>query len=181
MGTNYYLFSKNKKTMQDIFGEWGDFELVDSPEFGYERHIGKTSCGWKPLLQRSNAFETFNELKQIVESHNDLFIIDEYNCQYNLDEFEDMLVHHSKQRKEPVKWVLEENEFDPLRRMILTTVGCSEEEAELYTPFDHLEYQETENKARTKYHHYNEFNWFRSINYWRDPDYNFDWTEGNFS
>ena len=180
MGTNYYLFTKKKKTMQDIFGEWGDFGLTDNPEFGYERHIGKTSCGWKPLLQISNAFKTFKELKEIYLKHDDLQIIDEYGCLYELDEFEDMLINHSIRDKIPLKWVEEENEFDPQRRMILTTVECSEKEAELHVPIDHLEYFETEKKARIKYHHY-ERDYFQDIKYWRDPDYNFDWTEGEFS
>ena len=179
MGTNFYLFTKNKKTMQNIFGEWGGFSLVDYPEFGYERHIGKLSCGWKPLLQISNAFRTFNELMQVIKSHDDLLIFDEYGRQFNPDEFEKHFVDHTHQERLSLKWVLKENKFDPMRRKILTLIDFDEDEADICTPFDHLEYQRTYNEAGIKHNYHDDFN--ENINFWRDPDYNFDWAEGDFS
>ena len=177
MGTNYYLFTKNKKIMQDNFNE---FALTDSPEFGYERHICKLSYGCKPILQGAECFKTFKELFDLCEKTHEFLVLDEYGIQYNFDKFEDLLVNHANQERYPLKWIKKENEFDPQRRMIITTVECDKEEAELYTPIDHLEYQKTENDARKKYH-VCDFDWVRTINYWRDPDYPFDWTEGEFS
>lgn len=182
MGTNYYLYSKNKKAMQSCFGEYGDFELTDNPDFGYKRHIGKTSCGWKPILQMSNRFKTFNELKEVYKTY-DFKIIDEYGRMFDsFDDFEKHLIEHLKcLRKTPYKWVEKENEFDPQRKLILALEECSEDEAEIYEPIDHLEYQTTYLMAQRKYKRYDRFDFERSIRYSHDPNYDFNWTEGDFS
>ena len=64
------------------------------------------------------------------------------------------------------------------KSLYLRTVGCSEEEAELYVPFNHLEYEHTLKKARLKFGVYERE--YGGIKYWNDPDYLFDWTEGEF-
>lgn len=53
-------------------------------------------------------------------------------------------------------------------------VGCSEEEAELHTPFNHREYEQTLKKARRKFGVYEQE--CGEMKYWNDPDYLFDWT-----
>ena len=178
MGTNYYLFT-TKKTIANELGE--HCELTDSPKLGYELHLGKTSCGWKPLLQSNPCFKTFNEFEKYFEAHKGLKIFDEYEREYKFDEFKQLLIAHSQRKKEPQKWVFAENEFDPMRRKTLMTVDCPEEEAELYIPIDHVTYMETRKKARKKYHYYEFADWEDSIKQWRDPDYEFDWSEGDFS
>lgn len=178
MGTNYYLFTKSKKVIQE-FGEYG-FELTDTPDFGYEVHIGKTSCGWKPLLQAAPCYKTFAEFEKFFKKHRGLKIYDEYEVEHSFEEFKELLIAHPQRKKEPLKWVYKENEFDPARRKILMTVDCSEEEAELYVPIDHITYAETRKKARKKYHYYELADWEDSIKQWRDPDYEFDWSEGDF-
>ena len=49
MSTNYYFFTKDK----DVASKYApdSYTLVDTPDFGYEIHIGKRSAGWLPLLQ----------------------------------------------------------------------------------------------------------------------------------
>lgn len=49
---------------------------------------------------------------------------------------------------------------------------------ELYVPFNHMEYEETLNKARSKFCVYERK--YGEEKYWNDPDYLFDWTEGEF-
>ena len=62
-------------------------------------------------------------------------------------------------------------------KLHLRTVGCSEE-AELYSPFNHIEYEKTLQNARQKFGVYERE--YGDIKYWNDPDYLFDWTEGEF-
>lgn len=49
---------------------------------------------------------------------------------------------------------------------------------ELYSPFNHIEYEKTLLKARQKFGVYERE--YGNMNYWNDPDYLFDWTEGEF-
>lgn len=72
-------------------------------------------------------------------------------------------------------------EKDPIfqdGRPTLHTVICSEEEAEIHIPFNHKIYAEKEEQARRRFRIY-ERPW-RDVTYWEDPDYPFDWTEGEF-
>lgn len=64
------------------------------------------------------------------------------------------------------------------RRATLHTVPCTEQEAEIYTPFCHRIYNEGERQACRRFKIY-ERHWTH-IKYWEDPDYPFDWTEGEF-
>lgn len=43
MGTNYYMIIKNKELVEKYFPN--EYELTNSPYFGYEVHIGKQSFG----------------------------------------------------------------------------------------------------------------------------------------
>lgn len=63
-------------------------------------------------------------------------------------------------------------------RPTLHVVHCTEQEAEIHIPFCHKEYDEQEKQARKRFHVY-ERSW-RDAKYWEDPDYPFDWTEGEF-
>lgn len=63
-------------------------------------------------------------------------------------------------------------------RPTLHVVHCTEQEAEIHIPFCHKEYDEQEKQARKRFHVY-ERSW-HDAKYWEDPDYPFDWTEGEF-
>lgn len=65
-----------------------------------------------------------------------------------------------------------------LGRPTLHVVHCTEQEAEIHIPFCHKEYDEQEKQARKRFHVY-ERSW-HDAKYWEDPDYPFDWTEGEF-
>ena len=47
-----------------------EYELVDTPYFGYEIHIGKKSYGWKPLFQEhKNAYSSVEEMKEFIRKY----------------------------------------------------------------------------------------------------------------
>ena len=57
-------------------------------------------------------------------------------------------------------------------------MGYCEVEAELYSLFNHIEYEKTLQQARQKFGVYERE--YGNIKYWNDPDYLFDWTEEAF-
>lgn len=186
MGTNYYFMSRNKELMQTCFAEkseWGvlgeEYTIVDEPYLGYRCHLNKLSCGWRPLFQKHSAFDSFRKLEAFYREHQaDLEIYDEYRRQYSWEEYFETVYAHSRCHPEPMKWVYEVTSMSPDKKPHLRTVGCSEEEAELHSPFNHLEYEKTLQKARQKFGVYERS--YGDMKYWNDPDYLFDWTEGEF-
>ena len=90
MGTNFYMITKNK-TMASIYAPYS-YELTDTPYFGYEIHIAKTSCGWLPLFQgHKDGINSVSEYKAAYET-GEFDIVDEYGTSYNWDEFEDRVL-----------------------------------------------------------------------------------------
>ena len=110
MGTNYYMITKNKDLVRQYFDN--EYELTDVPDFHYEIHLNKLSCGWKPLFQNHKAFRTFKELEKFCFEHkDDLSFKDEYGRSYSFEEYKKDMVEHSERTPEPVKWVYEESKF----------------------------------------------------------------------
>lgn len=192
MGTNYFLITKNHNIAHKYFAEEVDYgsgyfeylnkeyELKDVPDFHYEIHLNKCSCGWRPLFQKHKCFKTFDELEKFFNKYqSDLLIKDEYNESFDWQEYKDTIMYHANQTPQPCKWVYEENEFygHPGHKC-LTTKKCAEDEAELYTPFNHLEYGKTYKIAQDKFNVHEYINVHE--NYWNDPDYKVDWTDGDF-
>ena len=90
MGTNFYMITKNK-TMASIYAPYS-YELTDTPYFGYEIHVAKTSCGWLPLFQgHKNGINSVSEYKAAYET-GEFDIVDEYGTSYNWNEFEDRVL-----------------------------------------------------------------------------------------
>lgn len=54
----------------------------------------------------------------------------------------------------------------------------TDKEAEIYIPFCHREYNEKEKLVKERFHVHERL-WCKE-RYWEDPDYPFDWTEGEF-
>lgn len=139
--------------------------------------MNKLSLGWRPLFQKHKAFDTFRKLETFYREHQtDLEIYDEYGEKYTWEEYFDRIYRHSLREPSPMKWVYEVDTMFPDKKPSLHTVSCSEAEAELYLPFNHEEYQETRQKARRRFHVYERR--YGEVKYWNDPDYLFDWTEG---
>lgn len=188
MGINYYFFSTNKELIQESFAineNWGisgeEYRIVDEPYLGYKIHLNKLSCGWRPLFQSHKIFKTFKELEKFYQEHkSDLEIYDDYGDKYSWEKYFINMYNHSLREKKPLKWVYESDDFFRDRGAILHTVQCSEEEAELYQPYDHVIYTKTEQEARNRLNVHERSPYIKE-KFWNDPDYLFDWTEGEFS
>lgn len=187
MGTNFYFMSRDKELIQTHFAKkysWGvadeEYSIVDEPYLGYEVHLNKLSVGWRPIFQKHRGFKTFNQLKKFYFAHKEkLDIYDEYGKAYTWDEYYDRVYRHSLREKEPVKWVYEIDKIFNDTKPTLHTVRCSEEEAELHIPFEHCLYDKTEREAARRFGVPRGYR--PDERYWNDPDYLFDWTEGDFS
>ena len=196
MGTNYYFMTKNKELARKHFAveyDWGvtneEYNIVDEPFLGYEIHLNKLSYGWRPLFQQHKAFKTWNELEKFYYDHeSDLCVYDEYGTLWTFPEYKQHVFDHAAREPKPMKWEYGYESIDlkfhpETARMHLHTVSCKPEEAELWIPFDHIEYFETEKAAKLKYKAYDWYDryLFEEFKYWNDPDYKIDWTEGDFS
>lgn len=110
MGTNFYMITKNK-TMASLYAPYS-YELTDTPYFGYEIHIAKTSCGWLPLFQgHKNGINSVSEYKAAYET-GEFDIVDEYGTSYNWNEFEDRVLKFNggiRGAKEPEKLEQDKN------------------------------------------------------------------------
>lgn len=187
MGTNFYLMSKNREFIRDNFAvrtDWGvvdkEYDITDDPYLGYEIHLNKLSYGWRPLFQRHKAFKTFKELDCFFHQNaSELEIYDEYGKKFLWQEYFERVYGHSMRKKEYCKWVYEKDLFFKDEKPTLHTVLCTEDEAEICIPFNHILYFQTENAARKKFGVYQRYSF--EMRYWNDPDYQFDWTEGDFS
>lgn len=168
MGTNYYAFSRNKELVKKHFkkNEWEpEYELVDEPDFGYLIHLGKRSCGWKPLFQSHiNAYSSVNGMLEFFKNHgNDFEIYDEYNKKMTLDQLKEELVDWGDV---PADRIQHCRVVWNGRCKDLKTVGTNEP-YDIATPFSHIKYMEIMNDP------YRE-------KYWEDED-GYDFTEGDFA
>lgn len=98
MGTNFYLRFKDKQA-KNLWFKPGDYEIVDEPDFAYEVHIAKTSCGWKPLFQASWHIHSVDGIKAVCESIPDCKIVDEYNTVYTWDEFREWVLDFNRDKE----------------------------------------------------------------------------------
>lgn len=85
MGTNFYLSTVNKDIAEKYFGY--DYELTDTPTWGYEIHVAKTSVGWLPLFQSHDCFKSVGQLKKLYDTGK-FILYDEYGTIYTWDEFD---------------------------------------------------------------------------------------------
>ena len=89
MGTNFFIMTKSKEARDKYFG-W-NYELTDTPDWGYQQHVAKTSCGWLPSFDGSGCFKSVRELKSIYDS-GDFILSDEYGTTYTWDEFDERVL-----------------------------------------------------------------------------------------
>ena len=93
MGTNFYLFTKNKKIAQKYAPY--SYVLVDEPRFGYKIHIGKCSMGWLPLFEaHSDGIRSIKEYKAAYDTGK-FKIYDEYNREYDWEQFDERVLQHN--------------------------------------------------------------------------------------
>jgi hypothetical protein len=89
MGTNFYLMTKSKEVRDKYFGY--DYELTDTPDWGYEIHIAKTSGGWRPLFQSHDCFKSIKQLKELYGT-GEFVLYDEYGTTYSWEEFDERVL-----------------------------------------------------------------------------------------
>lgn len=89
MGTNFYFHTKNK-TIAEKYAGW-EYELTDIPDWAYEIHIAKTSCGWLPLFQYRETMPSVKAMKEAYDT-GEFKIYDEYNKEYNWKEFDERVL-----------------------------------------------------------------------------------------
>ena len=93
MSTNFYMITKNKEQAQHYAPY--SYELTDTPYFGYEIHIAKTSSGWLPLFQaHKNGIDSVAKYKNAYDT-GEFRIYDEYGTEYNWDTFEVRVLKHN--------------------------------------------------------------------------------------
>lgn len=92
MGTNFYMMTKSKETRDKHFG-W-NYELTDTPDWGYKIHIAKTSMGWLPLFQAHECFRSIKQLKKLYDT-GEFILADEYGTTYNWEEFDKRVLQHN--------------------------------------------------------------------------------------
>lgn len=89
MGTNFYFFTNDKSIVKKY--ACNEYTLTDTPEFGYEIPIAKTSCGWLPLFQYRETMPSVKAMKTAYDTDK-LKIIDEYGREYTWDEFDERVL-----------------------------------------------------------------------------------------
>lgn len=88
------------------------------------------------------------------------------------------MYNHSQRKAEPRKWIYDIDPIFPDNGPRLHMASCTEQEAEIYMPFCHREYYEKEKLAKERFHVHERI--WGDEKSWEDPDYPFDWTEGEF-
>lgn len=144
------MITTNKDLVEKHFPN--EYTVTDSPYFGYEIHIGKRSCGWKPLFQEhKNAYSSVKEmLGFFLLNKNDIRIFDEYESELNIDELEEELITWEEKQEKRMIY------YDGVPGLI-------------QSPIDHVEMVNREPNCYCIH-----------LKYWHDKDgYNF--TEGDFS
>lgn len=124
MGTNFYFFTQNR-TVADLMGP--KREVTDIPELGWELHIAKTSCGWKPVFEEHKQIHSVRDLDRFYHDNmHYLTIFDEYKQKYTWPEFEERVIKHGTP-----------NAFDPKIGMYTGNWRCeSDNDCGLYKHWD---------------------------------------------
>ena len=92
MGTNFYFFTRDRGVKDRWFGTC--FEIVDTPDFGYKRHLAKTSCGWLPLFQGDRLMCSVSDFRRCFDESEGLVeIYDEYGERFTWEEFEERVIN----------------------------------------------------------------------------------------
>lgn len=167
MGTNYYLFMRGKVHKKDVEKYFPyEYELVDEPDFGYLVHIGKRSCGWKPLFQEhAHAYTGVKGLLQLIDEHLTWELLDEYDQAFTKDGLIEELIDWGecqceKRGTRHLRFVSGFREFEEVPEG---------EPYDILAPIDHVEYMR---KSPRGWHS-------DSIRYWHDED-GYDFTNGDF-
>ena len=189
MGTNYFLFTRSKKLARLYFAtetNWGvtdeEYEITDDPYLGYKIHLNKCSAGWRPLFQCHREFDSFAKFEIFFKKHRgSLMVLDEYGEIFTWEDYKDIIVSHSKQERRPMKWVYSEDGLFNRGEKYVHTIECDPSEAEIWTPFNHIEYAQKELDAAKRLK-VSDYLWRDAGKYYShsDEQYEIDWSTGDF-
>lgn len=169
MGTNYYMMTKNKEIVEEYFS--GEYELVDTPDFGYEVHIGKRSAGWMPLFREHNkAYTSVKGLKDFLRIHSDDFCIyDEYNDFLTTEQLDEELFRWGENQEVKYLKYIPGGIDNKICGGKTYLVPSTSDDYDIKTPFDHVEYSNLIRKWENCY----------QADYLKDRD-GYDFTKGWF-
>ena len=151
MGTNFYLLVKNKSIAEKI----GDFELTDTPSWGYLIHIGKRSGGWLPLFQSHRGIKSVKDIEEWCKLP-EVTILNEYDEEFTWEQLEEELIYWNG----GVDGAIPREYHEPID----PSFPYVDHDMPNWTPVSHFDY------GNGKYAHH----------YTRDPE-GFEFTEGDFS
>ena len=78
-------------------------------------------------------------------------IYDEYGRRYTWKQYFKKVYNHSQRKAEPRKWIYDIDPIFPDNGARLHMASCTEQEAEIYMPFCHREYNENEKLAKERF------------------------------
>ena len=136
-------------------------------------YFGQFSCLYKEVHTYDKEPEEF-----CLKNKSVISIYDEYGRRYTWKQYFERVYEHSQQKEQPRKWIYDIDSVFQNCGSRLQNVSCTKGEAEIYIPFCHREYNEKEKLAKERFHVHERL-WCKE-RYWEDPDYPFDWTEGEF-
>lgn len=140
MGTNYYMMTKDKDLVEKYFPN--EYEIVDTPYFGYQIHIGKRSAGWQPLFQEhKNAYNSVSEMKEFIKSHCSIKIFDEYGRKFTLMQLQKELIDWGKCQEVKYMKHIPEGVPDELFGGKKYLIESTKDDYDITIPFDHIEYE----------------------------------------
>jgi len=74
-----------------------NIEFYHSEIDNYKLHMAKTSCGWKPIFQKTDKYSSLKEMKKFYfDNISDYVIKDEYGDEYSWDDFVERVVDFAK-------------------------------------------------------------------------------------
>ena len=173
MGTNFY-FSTQDREIKDKYFNYDDYTIVDTPMFGYEVHLAKTSCGWKPLWQDHSFYHSVAELKEFYFKHKEkLFLYDEYGRFYKWEEFEERVVNWGEQQEIRYMKHIPEGVPDEVFGGKKYLIESTKDDYDITIPFDHMEYEKLDVYR-------DNWRYERKSYYSKDKD-GYDFMKGDFS
>ena len=174
MGTNYYIMITNKELVEKYFPN--EYKLVDYPYFGYEVHIGKRSCGWKPLFQtHKNAYDSVEEMKNFINRHkNDIRIFDECGEEFDIKGLEDELINWAEYQKIRHMKYIPDGVSDEIFGGKKYLVESTEDDYDITIPYDHIEYERLDPHKENR-------SWFGCTPMYSKDKNGYDFLNGDFS
>lgn len=132
---------KDKKFVEKYFPN--EYEIVDTPYFGYEVHIGKQSFGWKPLFQsHEDAYHSVAEMKEFIAQHSQyIHIFDEYGKEFTLDQLEETLINWGEHQKIRYMKYIPDGVPDEIFGGKKYLVESTKDDYDITIPFNHIEYE----------------------------------------